>query len=71
MRLLKRDFIIKLNFLFYFFRIETPHRGRPSSASVVTFTSHALCSIVSRRNQKNTKLLKTNNEKCSKVKIDV
>ena len=68
-------FIIKLNFLFYFFWIETPHRGRPSSAYVVTFTSHALCSSVSRRKQKNTKLLKTNNEKCSnyksKVKIDV
>ena len=51
---LKRDFLMKLNF----------SSGRPSSASVVTFPSHTLCSIVSRRNQKNTKLPKTNTKKC-------
>ena len=41
---------------------ETSHRGHPSSFSFVAFSCHALCSIatVSRRHEKNTKLLKTN-----------
>ena len=54
---------------------ETPHHGHASS-SFVAVPCHALCSIVSHRDEKNTiKLLKTNTKKChnhkSKVKIDV
>ena len=64
MRLLKR----------YFFYKRTPHGGHPSS-SFVAFPCHFLCSIVSRRHQKNTKLLKTNTKSCnnytSKVQIEV